>query len=826
MITRRAARSLFSTLALSAALAGRPAAQDPVWVAFDESPPGTEAEVGVVPEMSSGKRSTVEVRIHGFWREDVTAPDGTVYQRLDFPGLRRMTTPGAPELPEMRMLLAVPTDATQARLISETVQGQAFVSNLRVYPAPIPGEDEEIDPTGDPGPGDPLGTEETFTIDAGIYAGGIWPVADGVDGDVEPLVGPISGASVAGWPVSWDPSSERLIVATHVEYTFDHGGSTGSPLTITKVQQGLHEKLFGNWSEVNLHYPFDAIEYHSRYLIVAQPQWWDTLEPFVFVKKAQGYQVTVETALSDVASIRGVIADWYAKGDPGMDHFCMLVGDTLTIPQTTLVVKGENVPTDDVYAAIGPVNGSKEVHVGRLSVDNETDLANQLQKIIDYQVDPIPGARYDTALLVAHEENYPFKYTQSHLSVMSSSYVTPPTFLSVFGGTGGTNQQVSNFITAGQFGGGVGLVAYRGHGSTRAWTGWNTADQDYHVNDVLNLSNPVHPVVWAFTCTNANIDWGWGTNDDSIAEAWMEMPNSGAVASYGATRTTSTTPNHFLNETMFDVVYDMGVTTHGMAIAVAEAFVWLNWPGHKNPWAYLLLGDPSMTIRRERVEELEFSTAPATLSLDQIGWEVGLQALNKEQGAPLADGLISFYKPSFLAGADDEMSGALWTGDTGEATVHLQFETPGVLTVMARDLAGAVVTQEIPILMGSAWTDLGEGLGGAGAPPRMVGVGGLAPGSPMSLLATDAPAATLGLLCVGASTLHLPLLGGVLVPDIVTPPGLVLPVPTDELGNMELDGTWPTGMTSGAELVFQAWFVDPSGPEGLVATNGLVGRTP
>ena len=69
------------------------------------------------------------------------------------------------------------------------------------------------------------------------------------------------------------------IVATHVEYTFDHGGSAGSPLTITKVQQGLHEKLFGNWSEVDIHYPFDAIEYHSRYLIVAQPQWWDTLEP-------------------------------------------------------------------------------------------------------------------------------------------------------------------------------------------------------------------------------------------------------------------------------------------------------------------------------------------------------------------------------------------------------------------------------------------------------------------------------------------------------------------------------------------------------------------
>ena len=56
----------------------------------------------------------------------------------------------------------------------------------------------------------------------------------------------------------------------------------------------------------------------------------------------------------------------------------------------------------------------------------------------------------------------------------------------------------------------------------------------------------------SISCTNANLDFEFGTGQDSISEVWMEVPG-GAVASYGATRTTNTTPNHHLNEKLFKV---------------------------------------------------------------------------------------------------------------------------------------------------------------------------------------------------------------------------------------------------------------------------------
>ena len=820
-------RTLVSAALLALGLeAGAQRAAGPQWVPLDDSPVGTAAEILFVADESSEARTTIEVRIHGFWMEDVVGDDGATYQRLDFPGLRAMTQPGAPELPEARALLAIATDASDARLVATQVAAQVSVPDVVVYPAPIPGEDEEIDPSGDPGPGDPNGTPEKFTLDPAIYTGsGVWPVSSGANGVVEAKAGPVTGAAVAGWPAAWKQGSKELVVDTQVKYMFDHAGALLPPAQITKLKDQAYSSVFVNWPETKQVFPFNPTEYHSRYLIVANPLVWDTLASFVAIKKLQGYEVELATAAPDVTAIRQVIAQWYLQGDPGMDHYCLLVGDTLTIPLGAVLVDLKVIRTDDVYGEIGTPNKSKEVHVGRLSIDSEADLQNQLDKIIRYELNPPPGARYDTALLVAHEQDYPGKYSGSHTNVLNETYSHPPTFLTAFGANGATNAQVTNFIQSGLVGDGLGLVAYRGHGSTSAWTGWNTMPEDWHSNNVIGLSNAVHPVVWSIACTNANIDWEPGTSQDSIAEVWMEA-DAGAVASYAATTTTSTTPNHFLNEALFSFVYGAGITTHAMAIEVSELMVWTLWLGHKNPWAYLLLGDPSMTIRRDAVEDVQVLNLPGFLTMDDAGGQTTLQALFAESGAPLAEGLLSFHKPSFLGGEDDEMLAAFWTDDTGAATLPFDFETPGTLHVMFRDLAGNVAVHDVPVTMGSAWTDLGHELGGAGAPPRLAGIGPLTPGSDVSVLIADAPPSSTAFLCLGPSAVDYAVFGGVLVPNLFVPGGVVVPVATDGDGGAIAKGTWPANAVSGDELFAQAWFVDASGPEGFTATNAIVGRTP
>jgi hypothetical protein len=801
----------------------------PTWVGFDDTEPGTPAEVTYLDQQSSTKRTALRVQLHGFWREDVESPDGEVYQRITVPGLDEGNVPGTPQLPTMRRLLAMATDAKQVTFTGvESIQ-QWEVPDIRVAPCLTEAEDERPDPTGDPGPGDTDGKPGEWTMLEEIYGNEVdWPSALGDDAAVEPLAGPVPGAAISCWPMTWNPATNQLQVTTIGEYYWDHSGAEQEKLTITKVKEGLYQKMFANWVGTGNLYPFEPINYHSRYLIVAQPWFWDTLEPFINMKKAQGYEVTVATALPDVANIRGAIADWYAAGDQGKDHYCLLVGDTNLIPQQLVTPGGENVWTDDVYGCIGPITQSKDVYVGRLSIDNETDLANQLAKIIAYQTSPVPGGRYDTALIVAHHEDAPGKYTGSHTNVLNQSYSHPPVFMSAFGAYGATDQQVSNFIDVGQFGDGLGLVAYRGHGSTSAWTGWNVADDDWHSNDVMNLANPLRPVVWAFTCTNGNIGWGWGTDQDCIAEVWMEVPN-GAVASYAATRTTSTTPNHYLNERMFRAVYDWGITTHAIAIAHVEALVWVNWPGHKNPWAYLLLGDPSMTIRRDEAVKIEVFNLPLGFFLgggdtDEGGGITIQMAL--EDGSVPVDALLSWHKPSFFNRRPVESQGARWMqpGDLFEATMDTDFDTPGVVTVMVRDADGNVATHEVEVFMGEAWTNLGRALPGDDEPPRLAAVGSLGGGSLLRVLLADAPPSAPAWLAFGFDVGGQPFLGGVMVPDLAS--GGLLPVTPDEYGNLELRQRWPDGVAPETELVLQAWCLDGTGPQGFTASNAVLGVTP
>jgi len=298
--------------------------------------------------------------------------------------------------------------------------------------------------------------------------------------------------------------------------------------------------------------------------------------------------------------------------------------------------------------------------------------------------------------------------------------------------------------------------------------------------------------------------------------------SAGAVVAAGASRTTSTTPNHPLNERLFEVVFDQGITTHGHAIEAAEASVWSQWPGHHNPYAYLLLGDPSMTIRRG---------GPQTLSMDLPGqiWldeQPGtLHAQLHTTGEVLEDGLVSMYKASFLDGHDPEVQGAWWTDVDDEVQLPVPLATPGTLHVTARDADGNVLTHEITVAMGLHWTDLGHALAGEDEAPRLAGTGSLWPGNPWSLLLSGATEGETAFLCLAFGELRVPFKGGVLVPDIVDA-GVVAPVPTDEYGNAVLASTWPSNVPSGAELAFQYWQPDASGPAGFVASNAVLGTVP
>jgi hypothetical protein len=122
------------------------------------------------------------------------------------------------------------------------------------------------------------------------------------------------------------------------------------------------------------------------------------------------------------------------------------------------------------------------------------------------------------------------------------------------------------------------------------------------------------------------------------------------------------------------------------------------------------------------------------------------------------------------------------------------------------------------------WANVGHALAGTGGKePFLSGNGPLVPTSAGGLVLYDAKPSSPAYLVVGLDELAAPFKGGTLVPT----PQFLLPLSTDAAGGLSLSWShWPAGLPAGAQLLLQYWIVDPAGPAGFSASNGLLGVTP
>lgn len=152
-----------------------------------------------------------------------------------------------------------------------------------------------------------------------------------------------------------------------------------------------------------------------------------------------------------------------------------------------------------------------------------------------------------------------------------------------------------------------------------------------------------------------------------------------------------------------------------------------------------------------------------------------------------------------------------WTATTagsGAAALTLSRTTNGLYVVGGRIAHLRDATE-------GRWRELTDALPGAAGEPRLAGQGRLAQAQPLDLSVRHAAANTLCVFVVGASTSHLPLFGGTLVP---TPEVLHLAV-TDAVGRSTFMLTIPSVVALGQSLWFQTWCLDASGAQGFAASN-------
>jgi hypothetical protein len=336
--------------------------------------------------------------------------------------------------------------------------------------------------------------------------------------------------------------------------------------------------------------------------------------------------------------------------------YVLIVGDVDVIPsgRSTRVVAdpdGNDGDSDHVYEVLGN-DRFPSLYVGRLSVNSAAELQTQLGKILSYERSPVGGDWPRRATLAANSQtdsgcygvcaDFPSKYAAAVNAITSyGGYASTPIFQTLHAGaasaavTRAVNQDVINAINAGR-----GQVLYRGHGGGTSWvSGWDgsgtgSGSSFTSGTHIPQLNNRAYPIVYSIACQNARLRLS-----DSIAEAWLSSSN-GAVAHFGASVNSYTSENHERAKGIFRALYESGYTRLGPALAKAECISYGTTGGgsgwDNNTFAYLLLGDPELTVRKRRV--LTISQLVANVTAFGLGSRVMVLG---ESNAPVAAAFVN-----------------------------------------------------------------------------------------------------------------------------------------------------------------------------------------
>jgi peptidase C25-like protein len=354
----------------------------------------------------------------------------------------------------------------------------------------------------------------------------------------------------------------------------------------------------------------------------------------------------------------------------------MLIGDSsIIVPERYSYPKDSYAASDYKYACVKGGDEYADVFFGRIPADTDTELTNALTKIMKYEKNPPQDSWLSRALLVAHREEYPGKYTAAKEDISKAAYsLGAPTFTKSYGGasnygTTATNYYIDQILENTHFG----IVNYRGHGSTTTWSKWNKANQYFYNTLIQGINNNDYtPVIFSISCHNNRF-----TSHNCIGKTWLFQSTSsakGAVAHLGATNVSYTTPNHEYDRKLFKRIFDLGVSRISPASHFSHVYTMkhfkstntsiLKYAKH-NAYLYLVLGDPTMHIRTETPKSFIEVTGKNPIVVSDTSYTVTV----RDAGGPVVGATVTIEKPQGSATPEFFLTGK--TNSQGKVTFSI-----------------------------------------------------------------------------------------------------------------------------------------------------------
>ncbi|MBN1666619.1 MAG: hypothetical protein JW862_06010 [Anaerolineales bacterium] len=357
----------------------------------------------------------------------------------------------------------------------------------------------------------------------------------------------------------------------------------------------------------------------ADYVLIAPADFMPALDSLISLRQAQGLTVAVEDVQAiyaaygdgrpDPAAIRAYLAYAYAAWTL-RPVYVVLVGDGSFDPRQ---YRTDSPPTfippylanvdpwagetaaDNRYVTVDGQDALPDMLIGRLPVKTLAETQIVVDKIVQYETNPIPGGWNQNVTFVADDadeagnfaaasETLAMAYVASPFIAQRIYFTPPATTITT------TRQAVLNSWNAGAL-----LVHYAGHSSWQQWA----LERFLHLDDLPVLRNDRRwPIVIEMTCFTG----AFHRPEPTLDEELLNLDNAGVVAAWGATGLGVSTGHNSLGEGFFQVVFSDPLSTTPITVGQAA------WAGKLSLAVtgrhldlldtFTLLGDPALRLNR------------------------------------------------------------------------------------------------------------------------------------------------------------------------------------------------------------------------------------
>jgi len=603
----------------------------PVWVPLlgDPAPEGSPPTITV--DSWTTNTTVLNVDIHGFWEEDITAGfPPVVYRKLRLPAEEDSLTSsglgnhgylmntGKSELPVIRVFLGVITDATTiTTTLVQEISPPITLPAYTVYPF------QKIVGIGDTIP--PFEREDSHYFSTQWYP---------YDPDTPPYsdmqypIGmwhhcPVGLVNI--YPFFAVPGTNTVRVQKQLRITLSHNGVVLVDLyNCSKAWAEMYIRSIVNFEHISHVFPGPTMPQKPWMLIYAPHSFQSssTLDEFITWKKRKGLSVTVKDSddyTTDSDKLKADIKNFY-DAHPCYDIYVLLIGDLEQIhPMWYAFMKDGSAYTvysDYLFTRVNGNDDYGDIFIGRFPAKNVAEMELMLDKTLTYEETPPSGDWPFKCFFCAHWDDTSHNYPQYKHNIKDATYdIGPLSVTEVYGNqVGVSNTNIINGINAH-----VGFVNYNGHGDWDCWYQWHkkpgpTYDTFYRT-DLDSLTNGDYlPIVFSTACYNSQFHIT--DNKDTISEAWLKKSDKGAVAALGSDSAYWTYPGHEFDRVLFCKIFGTKDHTRVQNLGMLNSYSHMSTIAYWNDQVRLgnvssqyknlasinaiqcvLYGDPNLTIR-------------------------------------------------------------------------------------------------------------------------------------------------------------------------------------------------------------------------------------